>query len=180
MSDAGNVDVPIARTLPFPHEIGEHHQGLFDVGVRRRSMDLVKVDIVGLEAAQRVVDGVREPASRGTALVRIVAHRMKRLGGEHDVVAPALQRPADPAYQSLPDYVLGQLTPALRAVLDAAAAAGAVRAEVDADELLLAALRLATPASDGDTAQARRMVALFVDGLRYRARAPAREPLAGG
>jgi hypothetical protein len=105
---------------------------------------------------------------------------MKRLGGEHDVVAPALQRPADPAYQSLPDYVLGQLTPALRAVLDAAAAAGAVRAEVDADELLLAALRLATPASDGDTAQARRMVALFVDGLRYRARAPAREPLAGG
>ena len=25
---------------------------------------------------------------------------MKRLGGEHDVVAPALQRPADPAYQS--------------------------------------------------------------------------------
>lgn len=78
----------------------------------------------------------------------------------------------DPAFQSLPDYVFGQLTPALRGLLEAAAAAGAVRAEVDAEELLLAGLRLATPASDGDTAQARRMVALLVDGLRYRASAP--------
>jgi len=60
----------------------------------------------------------------------------------------------------------------LRGLLDAAVAAGAIRAEVDAKELVLAALRLATPASDGDTAQARRMVALLVDGLRYGARAP--------
>jgi AcrR family transcriptional regulator len=80
----------------------------------------------------------------------------------------------DPAYQSLPDYVLGQLTPALRGLLDAAAAAGAIRAGGDADELLLAGMRLAMPASDGDTAQARRMVALLVDGLRYGASAPAR------
>jgi len=80
----------------------------------------------------------------------------------------------DPAYQSLPDYVLGELAPALRGLLDAAAAAGAVRAEVDAGELLLGAMRLASPASDGDAAQARRMVALLVDGLRYGARAPER------
>jgi len=73
----------------------------------------------------------------------------------------------DPAYQSLPDYVIGQLTPALRGLLDAAAEARAIRADVDAGELLLAGMRLATPASDGDTAQARRMVALLVDGLRY-------------
>jgi hypothetical protein len=45
--------------------------------------------------------------------------------------------------------------------------AGAVRADVDAGELLLAAARLATPASEGDVAQARRMVALLVDGLRH-------------
>jgi AcrR family transcriptional regulator len=73
----------------------------------------------------------------------------------------------DPAYQSLPDYVLGQLTPALRGLLDAAAAAGAARGDVDAGELVLAGLRLGAPASEGDTAQARRMVALLVDGLRY-------------
>lgn len=73
----------------------------------------------------------------------------------------------DPAYQSLPDYVLGQLTPALRGLLEAATAVGAIRAGVDASELLLATLRLATPASEGDTAQARRMVVLLIDGLRY-------------
>ncbi len=85
----------------------------------------------------------------------------------------------DPAYQALPHYVLGQLTPALRGLLDAAATDGAVRPDVDAHELLLAGLRLATPASEGHTAQARRMVALLVDGLRYGARAPAKTARAG-
>ena len=89
-------------------------------------------------------------------------------------LGPALHS-GDPAYQSLPDYVLGQLTPALRGLLDAAAAAGAIRADVDAAELLLAGLRLAAPASDGDPAQARRMVALLVDGLRFGAAAPSRK-----
>jgi AcrR family transcriptional regulator len=78
----------------------------------------------------------------------------------------------DPAYQSLPDYVLGQLNPALRSLLDAATAAGAIRADVDARELLLAGMRLAAPASDGDVGQARRMMALLVDGLYFRAAVP--------
>jgi len=78
----------------------------------------------------------------------------------------------NPAYQSLPDHVLGRLTPALQRLLDAAAAAGAIRTDVDAAELLLAGMRVASPASDGDIAQARRMVALMVDGLRFGAGAP--------
>ena len=79
----------------------------------------------------------------------------------------------NPAYQSLPDSVLSRLTPALRGLLDAAAAAGTIRTDVDASELLLAGMRVAAPASDGDIAQARRMVALMVDGLRVGAGAPA-------
>lgn len=74
----------------------------------------------------------------------------------------------DPAYQALPEFVHGQFAPVLRRLLDAAAAAGAIRADVDARELLNAGLRLATPASGGDAAQARRMVALLTDGLRHR------------
>lgn len=81
-------------------------------------------------------------------------------------LGPALHS-GDPAFQSLPDYVLGQLTPVLRGLLDDAAAAGAIRKGVDAGELLLAGLQLATPASTGDPAQARRMIGLLVDGLRY-------------
>lgn len=81
-------------------------------------------------------------------------------------LGPALHS-GDPALQSLPQYVLGQLTPTLRGLLDAAAAAGAIRSGVDASELLLAGLQLATPASTGDAAQAKRMIGLLVDGLRY-------------
>lgn len=80
----------------------------------------------------------------------------------------------NPVYQSLPDYFLTHLTPALKSLLDAARAAGAIRTNIEAGELLLAAARLATPASEGDVAQARRMVALLVDGLRYGARGSAK------
>lgn len=82
-------------------------------------------------------------------------------------LGPALHS-GDPSYQALPDFVLGQLTPALRSLLEAAAVSGAIRDDVEAGDLLNAGMRLATPATDGDTAQARRMVALLVDGLRYR------------
>jgi AcrR family transcriptional regulator len=78
----------------------------------------------------------------------------------------------NPAYQSLPDHVLSRLTPALQGLLDAAAAAGTIRTDVDARELLLAGMRVAAPASDGDIAQARRMVALMVDGVRFGADVP--------
>jgi AcrR family transcriptional regulator len=87
-------------------------------------------------------------------------------------LGPALHS-GDPAYQALPDYVEGQLTPALQSLLDAAEAAGAIRKDVNAGELLFAFLRLATPASNGDAAEARRMVALLIDGLRFGAGRPA-------
>ncbi|MBB5750978.1 TetR/AcrR family transcriptional regulator [Prosthecomicrobium pneumaticum] len=81
-------------------------------------------------------------------------------------LGPALHS-GDPAFQALPDYVEGRLTPALRGLLAAAAAAGEIRGDVDARELLFAALRLAAPASEGEVAEARRMLALLVDGLRF-------------
>lgn len=114
-----------------------------------------------VEAASRLA-AAHEP---GEALALWMQGLVDLVGAKRGL-GPALHS-GDPAYQSLPDYVLGQLTPTLRHLLDAAAAEGAMRADVDADELLLAGMRLATPASNGDTAQARRMVALLVDGLRH-------------
>jgi AcrR family transcriptional regulator len=76
----------------------------------------------------------------------------------------------NPAFDTLPAYFQARLLPAFRKLLDAAVAAGEVRADVDADELLSAVANLCRQAPDGDPDRARRMVALLIDGLRYGAR----------
>jgi hypothetical protein len=59
-------------------------------------VDLVEVDVVDAEPAQRTLDRFDQPAARAAAPVgAAVAHRAVALGGEHDVVAPAAQRLAD-------------------------------------------------------------------------------------
>jgi AcrR family transcriptional regulator len=73
----------------------------------------------------------------------------------------------DPAFDSLPGYFDQRLRPALRALLEPAVAAGAVRADVDADELLSAVASLGMSARDAGPGRTERMVALLVDGLRY-------------
>jgi hypothetical protein len=84
-------------------------------------------------------------------------------------LAPALHS-GNPAFAPLPGYFGQNLVPALRVLLEAAVAAGEIRAGVDAGDLLNAVANL----SHGSPEQARPMVALLVDGLRYGARrAPA-------
>lgn len=80
----------------------------------------------------------------------------------------------DPAFDNLPGYFDQRLRPALRALLATATAAGEVRADVDADELLGAVASLCMSAHNAEARRAERMVALLVDGLRYGAnpRAP--------
>jgi AcrR family transcriptional regulator len=73
----------------------------------------------------------------------------------------------DPAYDTLPAYFQKRLRPALQTLLEAAAAAGEVRVGVKPDDLLRAVPSLCAPSYGGDPAQARRMVALLADGLRY-------------
>jgi AcrR family transcriptional regulator len=72
----------------------------------------------------------------------------------------------NPAYDTLPAYFRKRLRPALQTLLEAATAAGKVRAGVEPDDLLRAVASLCAPAHDGDPAYARRMVALLADGLR--------------
>lgn len=135
--------------------------------------DLIKAII------QREVDDCVEATSAlaaahepGEAL-ELWIQRLADLAATKRGLGPALHS-GNPAYQALPGYVEGRLTPALRSLLDAAAAAGEIRGGVDARELLFAALRLAAPASEGEVAEARRMLALLVDGLRFGARPSAK------
>jgi AcrR family transcriptional regulator len=73
----------------------------------------------------------------------------------------------DPAFNTLPVYFDQRLQPALRALLDAAAAAGQVRADIEPNDLLRAVGNLCMSVRDDSTDYTRRMVALLVDGLRY-------------
>ena len=72
----------------------------------------------------------------------------------------------DPAFDALPGYFDQRLRPAFRKLLDAAIAAGDIRADVADEELLGAVTSLCMSTHDG-AGRAERMVALLVDGLRY-------------
>ena len=73
----------------------------------------------------------------------------------------------DPAYSALPIYFNTRLLPALTTLLDAAVAAGSVRAGIDPSDLLHAVANLCRVSHDKEPAYSRRMVSLLVDGLRY-------------
>jgi AcrR family transcriptional regulator len=78
-------------------------------------------------------------------------------------LAPALHS-GDPAFEPLRAHFEKRLRPALRGLLESAVAARQVRDDVESDDLLHAVASLCMPAqSEG---QARRMVALLIDGLR--------------
>lgn len=114
------------------------------------------------------------------------AEAAPRLAGEHapgEALARWMQRYAafvatkrglasalhsgDPTFDSLPAYFKQRLEPALRKLLDAAEAAGEIRGDVDAEDLLNAVARLCMSAPDNKPGSAERMVALLADGLRY-------------
>jgi AcrR family transcriptional regulator len=84
-------------------------------------------------------------------------------------LAPALHS-GSPAYEPLRAYFEQRVRPALRTLLESAAAAGEVRTDVDADDLLRAVSSLCMSAYNDGPGRAERMVALLVDGLRYGAR----------
>jgi hypothetical protein len=101
---------------------------------------------------RKEVDACADAASRLAARHAPADALARWMQGLVDLVATkrglgAALHSGNPAYQSLPEYVLGRLTPALQSLLDVGAAAGTIRGDVDAAELLLAAMRVATPAS---------------------------------
>lgn len=71
------------------------------------------------------------------------------------------------AYEALPGHFELRLRPALQSLLTSAIAAGQVRSDVAADELLGAIASLSVSGS-GDPRHAERMVGLLADGLRRR------------
>lgn len=73
----------------------------------------------------------------------------------------------DPAFNTLPAYFDARLQPALRALLEAAAEAGEVRADAEPKDLLRAVGNLCMSVRADSNDYTQRMVTLLVDGLRY-------------
>lgn len=112
----------------------------------------------------------RDPAG---ALVEWV-HRFTDLLASKRGLASALHS-GDPAFEELPGYFLQRLEPVLSALLDAAVADGAVRNDINAEELLHALTQLSQPVPGRGPERTQRIVSVLLDGLRLGA---ARQPLA--
>jgi AcrR family transcriptional regulator len=79
----------------------------------------------------------------------------------------------DPAFDALPGYFYQRIGPALGSLVQAAADAGEIRADISAVDLLHAVAHLCLPVPGEGISYSQRMVAVLIDGLRYGARSPA-------
>src|SRR5439155_26396515 len=78
--------------LPRTLQIGEDTQRLVDLRLRFGAMDLVEVDVVGAEAAQRALHLARDPQPRVALLALPHAHPAVDLPPQHDLVASSRER----------------------------------------------------------------------------------------
>jgi AcrR family transcriptional regulator len=74
----------------------------------------------------------------------------------------------DPAYEKLHGHFLERLLPVCAQLLEAAAAAGEIPADLDAFELMLGVGNLCIGAEDNPRYDARRLVGLLIAGMRVR------------
>jgi AcrR family transcriptional regulator len=130
---------------------------------------------------QREVDACADAASElaaahqpAEALAKWLQRYAEYVGTKRGL-APALHS-GDPAYSALPGYFRQRLEPAIGSLLEAAIASGEIRGDVSAKDLLDAVANLCMAGPGGGTAYSQRMVALLVDGLRYRASASESRP----
>jgi AcrR family transcriptional regulator len=124
------------------------------VGVFRREVDAC-------------ADAEHQP---GEALARWIRRYVDFLSAKRGLAA-ALHS-GDPAYNALPAYFQERLLPAFQGLLEAAAAAGKVRGDVEPYDVLRAVASLCMPGHDAGSDHARRMVDLLIDGLRHGATTP--------
>lgn len=99
--------------------------------------------------------------------LRLWAERLARFVATKRGFAKALHS-GDPAYAPLPAYFLGHLAPRVQEILDVGARDGSLRADIRADDLISALIRLADRRPGDDEAGVGRMIDVLVDGLLTR------------
>ena len=144
---------------------------LADVGVGTLYRHFPRRSDLVAAVLQREIDACAEAgpalsaAHEPTEAVAKWLHRFTEFVGTKRGLAAALHS-GDPAFDALPGYFRQRLEPTLGSLLDAAAASGEIRADVNARDLLHAVALLCQPVPGEDLAYNRRMVAVLIDGLR--------------
>ena len=127
--------------------------------------DLVKAVVEsGIDAVAEAGPALGAAFEPAEALARWIERYTALLGTKRGLAA-ALHS-GDPAFAGLPAYFLERLGPTLSALLDAAAAEGTVRGDVEAQDLLYAVAQLCQPVPGRGPERSRRIVGVLVDGLR--------------
>jgi len=127
--------------------------------------DLVKAVVEsGIDAVAEAGPALAAAFPPAEALTRWI-DRFTQLLATKRGLAAALHS-GDPAFAGLPDYFFQRLGPALSALLDAAVAEGAIRGDVEAEDLLYAVAQLCQPVPGRRPEHGRRIVGVLVDGLR--------------
>jgi AcrR family transcriptional regulator len=126
------------------------------VAVLERSID-------ACAEAGPALSGAHEP---GEALALWIHQYTELLATKRARGLAAALHSGDPAFAALPGYFMERLGPVLESLLEAAASAGDVRADIRARDILLAVAYLCQPVLDEGLDFSRRMVALLIDGLR--------------
>ena len=128
--------------------------------------DLVRAvlehEIDACAAAAKTLAATNEPVEALTKWL----HRYTEFLATKRGFAAALHS-GDPAFDALPGYFFARTAPALESLLDAAAAAGEIRADIGARDLLQAVALLCIPIPGEGPAYSQRMVSVLIDGLRY-------------
>jgi AcrR family transcriptional regulator len=130
-----------------------------------RRADLVKAVVrSGIDAVADAGPALSASYEPAEALERWIQRFTELLRAKRGL-ASALHS-GDPTFAGLPGYFQQRLGPTLAALTDAAAAAGAIRDDVDAEDLLHAITQLCQPIPGHGAEHNQRMVAVLVDGLR--------------
>jgi AcrR family transcriptional regulator len=129
--------------------------------------DLVKAVVEsGIDAVADAAPALTAEYDPTEALTRWI-DRFTELLATKRGLASALHS-GDPAFAGLPGYFWQRLGPTLAALLDAAVAAGAIRDDVSAEDLLHAITQLCQPVPGRSFDHNQRIVGVLLDGLRQR------------
>lgn len=159
--DSSGVDAPV-REIAERAGVGV---GTIYRHFPRRSDLIVAVLCSEVDACASAGIELATKHSAGEALVRWVECYVEFVTARRGFAASL--NSDNPAFKAVTPHFLQRLRPVVQSLLDAAIAGGEIRKGIQADELLCGVAAFCNPFECPDPPDSRRMVSLFIDGLRY-------------